>query len=160
MFGCVILLLLLFWVKHVYDEILLQTIKQSLPGLVIGQFHLHYMDFRTAYRLFINILFAVSLERHSQGWMRNSFYSFFFLLAEKHFLSQTLVSKAELHTIIHAFISSRLDCCNCPFICLNKKDLDLLQSIQSAAAWLSTNIQKKTAHHFCFNVFMLTIGKF
>ena len=45
-----------------------------------------------------------------------------------------MVSKAELEMVIHAFISSRLDYCNSLFSCLNKKDLDRLQTVQNAAA--------------------------
>uniref|UniRef100_A0A8C1I461 Tetratricopeptide repeat domain 19 n=1 Tax=Cyprinus carpio carpio TaxID=630221 RepID=A0A8C1I461_CYPCA len=45
--------------------------------------------------------------------------------------------------IIHAFISSRLDYCNSLFICLNRKDLCRLQTVQNSAARLLTHTSKR-----------------
>uniref|UniRef100_A0A8C2FVH5 Tetratricopeptide repeat domain 19 n=1 Tax=Cyprinus carpio TaxID=7962 RepID=A0A8C2FVH5_CYPCA len=47
--------------------------------------------------------------------------------------------------IIHAFISSHLDYCNSLFICLNRKDLCRLQTVQNSAARLLTH-RSKRAH--------------
>ena len=54
-----------------------------------------------------------------------------------------MVSKAELEMVIHAFISSRLDYCNSLFTCLNKKELNRLQTVQNAAGRLLTHTQKR-----------------
>lgn len=54
-----------------------------------------------------------------------------------------MVSKAELEMVIHAFISSRLDYCNSVFTCLNKNELDRLQTVQNAAARLLTHTHKR-----------------
>ncbi len=55
---------------------------------------------------------------------------------------RSIVSHAELETIIHAFVSSRLDYCNSLFLCLNKTSIDRLQLIQNAAARLLTRTTK------------------
>lgn len=50
----------------------------------------------------------------------------------------SLVSRNEMEMLIHAFISSRLDYCNCLFTCLNKSSIQRLQTVQNAAAQLLT----------------------
>lgn len=42
---------------------------------------------------------------------------------------------AELEMLVHAFISSRLDCCKALFSCLFKASLNRLQVVQNAAGF-------------------------
>ena len=55
------------------------------------------------------------------------------------------MSKQDLETLIHAFISSRVDYCNALFTGLSKKSIKWLQLIQNAAARLLTRT-KRSAH--------------
>ena len=80
---------------------------------------------------------AMSLEKHSNLLIKNCFFQLRNISKIR-----ALVSKAELEMIIHAFISSRLDYCNSLFICLNKKDLCHLQTVQNSAARLLTHTGK------------------
>jgi len=80
----------------------------------------------------------MSLEQHSKELTRNCFFHLRNIAKLR-----SLVSKAELEMIIHAFISSRLDYCNRLFIGFNKKDLDRLQTVQNAAAQLLTCTKKR-----------------
>ena len=64
-----------------------------------------------------------------------------FLAEFPEFLSSLVLNFEE--TILHAFISSRLDYCNSLFTCLNQKSLDRLQSVQNSAARLLTRTKKR-----------------
>ena len=57
---------------------------------------------------------------------------------------RAVVSQNDLETIIHAFVSSRLDYCNSLFTCLNKKELTRLQLVQNAAARILTRSNRRT----------------
>uniref|UniRef100_A0A8C2BXZ1 Reverse transcriptase domain-containing protein n=1 Tax=Cyprinus carpio TaxID=7962 RepID=A0A8C2BXZ1_CYPCA len=83
---------------------------------------------------------AMSLEKHSKQLIKNCFFQLRNISKIR-----ALVSKVELEMIIHAFISSRLDYCNSLFICLNRKDLCRLQTVQNSAARLLTH-RSKRAH--------------
>ncbi len=48
----------------------------------------------------------------------------------------------DTETILHAFISSRLDYCNSLFTCLTQKSIDRLQTVQNSAARLLTRTKK------------------
>ena len=52
------------------------------------------------------------------------------------------MSRQDLEKLTHAFISSRLDYCNCIFSGLTKKELGQLQFIQNAAARVLTRTRK------------------
>ena len=52
------------------------------------------------------------------------------------------MSKQDLETLIHAFISSRVDYCNALFTGLSKKSIKRLQLIQNAAARLLTRTKE------------------
>ncbi len=81
---------------------------------------------------------AMSLEHHSKLLTKNCFFQLRNISKLR-----TLVSKAELEMVIHAFISSRLDYCNSHFTCFNKKELDRLQAVQNSAARLLTRTNKR-----------------
>lgn len=49
----------------------------------------------------------------------------------------------DLQTVIHAFITSRLDYCNSLYFGLPKSSLDRLQLVQNAAARLLTGTRKR-----------------
>ena len=73
----------------------------------------------------------MSLAQHSKKLIKNCF----FQLRNISKLRQ-MISRDELETIIHAFVSSRLDYCNGLFTCLSKKELSRLQYVQNSAARL------------------------
>lgn len=81
---------------------------------------------------------AMSLEYHSKQLVRNCFFQLRNISKLR-----TVVSKGELEMIIHAFISSCLDCCNSLFTCFSKKELYRLQAVQNSAARLSTHTNKR-----------------
>lgn len=49
-----------------------------------------------------------------------------------------VVSKTQLETLIHAYVSSFLDYCGSPFICLSRSSLNCPQMVHKAAARLLT----------------------
>lgn len=55
---------------------------------------------------------------------------------------RSVVSKAELEMIIHAFISSRLDYANALFTCVNKSSLVHLQTIQHCCTAVNSKQQE------------------
>ena len=81
---------------------------------------------------------AMSMELHSKLVTKNCFFHLRNISKIR-----TLVSRAELEMIIHAFISSRLDYCNNLFTCFNKKELDRLQVVQNSAARLLTQTNNR-----------------
>uniref|UniRef100_A0A8C6P1U2 Reverse transcriptase domain-containing protein n=1 Tax=Nothobranchius furzeri TaxID=105023 RepID=A0A8C6P1U2_NOTFU len=70
---------------------------------------------------------ALSLDSHVSSLVRSSF----FHLRNIAKLSPIL-SRSELETVIHTFISSRLDYCNSLFTCLSRTSLNRLQVVQNA----------------------------
>ena len=54
-----------------------------------------------------------------------------------------MLSMKDLQTVIHAFITSRLDYCNSLYFGLPKSSLDRLQLVQNAAARLLTGTRKR-----------------
>ena len=54
-----------------------------------------------------------------------------------------LVNQPSKETLVHAFVTSRLDFCNSLFTGLTDKDLNKLQLIQNAAARLVTKTKKR-----------------
>ena len=56
---------------------------------------------------------------------------------------KSFISTADLETVIHAFISSRLDYCNALYSASNKKAISRLQMVQNSAARLLTNTKKR-----------------
>ena len=53
-----------------------------------------------------------------------------------------ILSATDLETVVHAFISSRLDYCNSLYIGISQSNLNKLQLVQNAAARLLTNTKK------------------
>ena len=80
----------------------------------------------------------MSLAQHSKKLIKNCF----FQLRNISKLRQ-MISRDELETIIHAFVSSRLDYCNGLFTCLSKKELSRLQYVQNSAARLLTRTNRR-----------------
>ena len=56
---------------------------------------------------------------------------------------KSFLSHADLETVIHAFISSRLDYCNSVYSGMSKKNISRLQMVQNSAARLLTNTRKR-----------------
>lgn len=81
---------------------------------------------------------AMSLKHHTKELVRNCFFQLRNISKLR-----TLLSKAELEMIIHAFISSRSDYCNSLFTCLTQKELHRLQAVQNSAARLLTHTSKR-----------------
>src|SRR5579872_3597180 len=71
----------------------------------------------------------LSFEKHSKQLFSSCFYQIRQLWSIRHCLSDTA---AEI--LVHAFVSSRLDYCNCLFLSCTKSVLDRLQKVQNAAA--------------------------
>uniref|UniRef100_A0A8C6MBL6 Reverse transcriptase domain-containing protein n=1 Tax=Nothobranchius furzeri TaxID=105023 RepID=A0A8C6MBL6_NOTFU len=82
---------------------------------------------------------ALILNSHVSSLIRSSF----FHLRNIAKLSPIL-SRSELETVIHTFISSRLDYCNSLFTCLSRTSLNRLQVVQNACARLLTKSSKHT----------------
>uniref|UniRef100_A0A8C6K7Z1 Reverse transcriptase domain-containing protein n=1 Tax=Nothobranchius furzeri TaxID=105023 RepID=A0A8C6K7Z1_NOTFU len=82
---------------------------------------------------------ALTLDSHVSSLVRSSF----FPLRNVAKLSPIL-SRSELETVLHTFISSRLDCCNSLFTCLSRTSLNRLQVVQNACARLLTKSSKHT----------------
>uniref|UniRef100_A0A8C6PV72 Reverse transcriptase domain-containing protein n=1 Tax=Nothobranchius furzeri TaxID=105023 RepID=A0A8C6PV72_NOTFU len=82
---------------------------------------------------------ALTLDSHDSFLVRSSF----FHLRNIAKLSPIL-SRSELETVIHTFISSRLDYCNSLFTCLSRTSLNRLQVVQNACARLLTKSSKHT----------------
>ena len=56
---------------------------------------------------------------------------------------KSFLSTTDLETVIHAFISSRLDYCNSLYSACNKNTISRLQMVQNSAARLLTNTKKR-----------------
>uniref|UniRef100_A0A8C6Q7R0 Reverse transcriptase domain-containing protein n=1 Tax=Nothobranchius furzeri TaxID=105023 RepID=A0A8C6Q7R0_NOTFU len=82
---------------------------------------------------------ALTLDSHVSSLVRSSF----FHLRNIAKLSPIL-SRSELETVIHTFISSRLDYCNSLFTCLSKTSLNRVQVVQNACTRLLTKSSKHT----------------
>uniref|UniRef100_A0A8C6NNP0 Reverse transcriptase domain-containing protein n=1 Tax=Nothobranchius furzeri TaxID=105023 RepID=A0A8C6NNP0_NOTFU len=82
---------------------------------------------------------ALTLDSHVSSLVRSSF----FHLRNIAKLSPIL-SRSELETVIHTFISSRLNYCNSLFTCLSRTSLNRLQVVQNACARLLTKSSKHT----------------
>uniref|UniRef100_A0A669CZI7 Reverse transcriptase domain-containing protein n=1 Tax=Oreochromis niloticus TaxID=8128 RepID=A0A669CZI7_ORENI len=80
---------------------------------------------------------AFSLEGHLNQTVRTCFFHLRNISKLR-----SIVSTSELDTIIHAFISTRLDYCNSLFTCLNMKGLARLQVVPNSAARLLTRSNK------------------
>lgn len=65
----------------------------------------------------------------------------FFQLRQLRVIRRTLPADV-LKTLLHAFVSNRLDYCNSLFYCLPKYDLQKLQSVQNAAARVFGGLHK------------------
>lgn len=87
----------------------------------------------------LGVIFDSSLNFNKQvsSVVKGSFYQLRTVAKLKHFLS-----KKDLETIIHAFVSSRLDYCNSLYTGLTKHNLNRLQLVQNAAARLLTGTKK------------------
>lgn len=59
------------------------------------------------------------------------------------FLNKNILSSKDLETVIHAFISSRLDYCNSLYLGICHSSLSRLQLVQNAAARLLTGTRKR-----------------
>ena len=55
---------------------------------------------------------------------------------------RSILNLSDAETLIHSFISSRLDYCNSLFTCLSQKTLKRLQTVQNSAARLLTRSTK------------------
>ncbi|XP_070399077.1 uncharacterized protein [Nothobranchius furzeri] len=82
---------------------------------------------------------ALTLDSHASSLVGSSF----FHLRNVAKLSPIL-SRSELETVLHTFISSRLDYCNSLFTCLSRTSLNRLQVVQNACAQLLTKSSKHT----------------
>ena len=82
----------------------------------------------------------LNFESHINSIIRSSFYHLRNIAKVKPFLSPTCAE-----TLVHAFVSSRLDYCNALFSGLPKKAINRLQLVQNAAARILTRT-KRRAH--------------
>ena len=55
---------------------------------------------------------------------------------------RSILNLSDAETLLHSFISSRLDYCNSLFTCLSQKTLKRLQTVQNSAARLLTRSRK------------------
>lgn len=56
---------------------------------------------------------------------------------------KSFLSVPDLETVIHAFISTRLDYCNALYVGISQSLISRLQLVQNAAARLLTGIKKR-----------------
>ena len=80
---------------------------------------------------------SLLLDKHIHSLSRTCFYHLRNITKLR-----SVVSHQELETIIHAFVSSRLDYCNSLFTCLSKTSLDRLQLVQNTAARILTRSRR------------------
>nr|XP_054606508.1 uncharacterized protein LOC129166913 [Nothobranchius furzeri] len=82
---------------------------------------------------------ALTLDSHVSSLVRSSFFHLRNIIK-----MSPILSRSELETVIHTFISSRLDYCNSLFTCLSRTSLNHLQVVQNACARLLTKSSKHT----------------
>ena len=81
----------------------------------------------------------LNFDSHIKSITKSSFYHLKNIARVRGFMS-----RSDLETLIHAFISSRVDYCNALFTGLPKKSIKRLQLIQNAAARLLTRTKRST----------------
>ncbi|KAF7655277.1 hypothetical protein LDENG_00058360, partial [Lucifuga dentata] len=96
----------------------------------------------------LGILFDQHLNQYIKSLSRNCFYQLCNISKLR-----SVVPHSVFETIIHVIISSRLDCCNCLFTCLNKTLLGKLQLVQNTAARLLCQLQ-----NIIFPVLLFTLA--
>lgn len=80
----------------------------------------------------------LNLDRQISAVVKSSFFHLRQLAKVKH-----LLPKRHLETVIHAFITSRLDYCNALYFGVSQSSLARLQLVQNAAARLLTGARKR-----------------
>ena len=80
---------------------------------------------------------SLYLDKHSRAVSKNCFYHLRNISKLK-----SILSRADLEMVLHAFISSRLDFSNSLFTCFNNCSLKRLQIVQNAAARLLTGAHR------------------
>ncbi len=80
---------------------------------------------------------SLKLDKHISSVIGSSFYQLRLLSKIKHFLNATM-----LETVVHAFITSRLDYCNSLYYGISKSQITRLQLVQNAAARFIQNSRK------------------
>lgn len=81
---------------------------------------------------------SLSFDKQINSVVRSSFYHLKIIAKLKPFLSFN-----DLETVVHAFISSRLDYCNSLYVGISHRQLSRLQLVQNAAARLLTGTKKR-----------------
>lgn len=81
---------------------------------------------------------SLSFDKQINSVVRSSFYHLKIIAKLKPFLSFN-----DLETVVHAFISSRLDYCNSLYVGISHQQLSRLQLVQNAAARLLTGTKKR-----------------
>ncbi|KAF7213304.1 transcript variant X2, partial [Nothobranchius furzeri] len=82
---------------------------------------------------------ALTLDSHVSSFGRSSFFHLRNISKPS-----PILSHSELETVLHTFISSRLDYCNSLFTCLSRTSLNHLQVVQNACPRLLTKSSKHT----------------
>uniref|UniRef100_A0A8C6KL48 Reverse transcriptase domain-containing protein n=1 Tax=Nothobranchius furzeri TaxID=105023 RepID=A0A8C6KL48_NOTFU len=116
---------------------LLHTCLDSIKTWMVGQLASHTKP--SVRNLGVTFDPALTLDSHVSSLVCSSF----FHLRNVAKLSPIL-SRSELETVLHSFISSRLDYCNSLFTCLSRTSLNRLQVVQNACARLLTKSSKHT----------------
>ena len=88
-------------------------------------------------RISVSGLNNLHFEKHIAKLVQLSFYQLRNISKIKPLLPST-----DTETIIHSFISSRLDYCNSLFLCLTQKSIHRLQKVQNSAARLRTKTKR------------------
>jgi len=78
------------------------------------------------------------LDHQVKNVVKNCFYQLRTIARMKSFLTVS-----DLETVIHAFISTRLDYCNAVYVGINQSLMSRLQLVQNAAARLLAGIKKR-----------------
>ncbi len=85
---------------------------------------------------------TLSLKPHIASVMKATFFHLHHISRTHHFLTPEVTK-----TLVHSLISSRLDYCNTTLAGLLVVNLQRLQCVQNAAAWLTVRCQKNWPHN-------------
>ena len=115
-----------------------QLAKFKAPALQIGTSFINPVE--KARDLGVIFDCNMTMEHHISNCVRQAYHSLRNLRCIRKYLSQKAAEQ-----LVHAFVTSRIDCCNALLYGLPKTQLQKLQRVQNAAARLVTNT-RKSAH--------------
>ncbi len=109
----------------------------SSPGLNLG--HLSSCVKPVVKNLGVYFDSALKFDKQISTVVKNYFFPHLRVLTKV----KPFLSFKDFERVIHAFISTRLDCCNSLYMSINQTSLNQLQMVQNAAARLLTGVRKQ-----------------